>query len=126
MKPFSKFEAISGKPVVTRYGIPVTQLKEFEADGTYRIAGVIEGEIEKWTDDGWFLSSQSGHRYDLFMASEKREGWVAFGQYCDQEKHGLIGFCTHVFRTEEEAKDSFRVATSGAASGTAKVAWEVL
>ena len=44
MKPFSKFEAISGKPVVTRDGKKVTQLKEFELDGPFQIVGVVEGK----------------------------------------------------------------------------------
>ena len=81
MKPFSKFEAISGAPVVTREGKKVTQLKEFEVPGPFQVVGLVDGNqgISTWTDDGKYYGDGSQSHMDLFMASAVKEGWVAFG-----------------------------------------------
>ena len=80
MKPFSKFEAISGAPVVTRDGKKVTQLKEFDLTGPFQIVGVVEdrGEVSTWTDDGNYYSNHAESHLDLFMAPAVKEGYVAF------------------------------------------------
>ena len=53
MKPFNLQEALAGKPVVDRTGEPVTDFHYF-----------------KFYADGDVASN------DLFMASEKKEGWI--------------------------------------------------
>ena len=122
MKPFSKFEAISGKPVVTRDGKKVTQLKEFEVSGPFQIVGVIEGNtgVNEWTDDGNYYSDHDESHSDLFMATVVHEGWVAFGA----EGLGIVAFVTHAWPTEEEAKASYRSANGHEPKGTVRISWE--
>ena len=127
MKPFSKMEAIgNGKPVVTRDGKKVTQLKEFEIVDPYHIAGVMEGSkcITTWTDDGKYnMSAES--EMDLFMASTKHEGWVAFGPRHAQTRVGAVAFTTHAWPTKEEAVRAFRSANDQAEPvGTQYISWE--
>lgn len=124
MKPFSKFEAISGAPVTTRNGKPVTQLKEFETKDAYQIAGVLDGVIQTWTDDGLFCAGDQEYINDLVMAGTKKEGWIAFGPDNRFPNRIAFGFCTHVWETEEEAKCLFYVANKTAPAGTMKVSWE--
>jgi hypothetical protein len=128
MKPFSKFEAIGeGKPVVTRDGRKVTQLKEFEVIGPYQLVGVVEGKnsTTAWTDDGKYYAIHEEHALDLFMASAVKEGWVAFGAEESQVSHGMVAFVTHAWPTEIEAVCSYRIANeSREPKGTAKISWE--
>ena len=124
MKPFSKSEALQGKPVVTRNGKKVLYITEVPLDITFPVVAVIEsvGGPCIFTSDGNFLKSQDYHAYDLFMASTKKEGWIAFGVH----PHSLsaAGFATHVWHTEEDAKRYFKKGNSTEPLGTVKVAWE--
>ena len=127
MKPFSKFEAISGKPVVTRDGKKVTQLKEFELDGPFQIVGVIEGRRDtcKWTDDGNYYSDHGESHLDLYMASAVVEGWAAFGVEEAQTRHKLVAFVTHAWRTEAMAIESYKDANDDREpKGTVRISWE--
>ena len=75
MKPFNLQEALAGKPVVTRSGAPVIQITKFKARNEMDIAGVVDGNIKTFRSNGTFsYYGESG--LDLFMASEKKEGWV--------------------------------------------------
>ena len=125
MKPFSKFKAISGEPVVTLDGRKVTQLKEFALQGPFQIVGVLDDykSVQTWTDDGKFFS-HGVSVHDLFMASVVKEGWVAFGPDKRQEPCHGVGFGTHVWGTEAEAKHMYLVANKTAPAGTVKVTWE--
>jgi sporulation protein YlmC with PRC-barrel domain len=127
MKPFSKFEAISGKPVVTRAGKKVTQLKEFELDGPFQIVGVIEGmkDTSTWTDDGKYYSNGTVNFLDLFMETAAHEGWVAFGPEDAQTSFQLVAFATHVWPTEAAAVESYKEANYGhVPKGTVRIYWE--
>jgi hypothetical protein len=128
MKPFSKYAALSGKPVVTREGLKVLYITEIPLDVQYPIVAFIEGHksADGYTSDGKFLSHTTAHHLDLFMATEKKEGWIAFGT---DNRGGnpicLIGFATHVWPTEEKAKSSFlQVNGTDAVVNTVKVYWE--
>ena len=127
MKPFSKFEAISGKPVVTRDGKKVTQLKEFELDGPFQIVGVVEGkrETSSWTDDGNCYRDSGQSHLDLFMVSTVVEGWAAFGVEEAQTRHKLVAFVTHAWLTEAKAIESYKDANHGhEPKGTVRISWE--
>lgn len=105
MKPFSKMEALSGKPVVTRDGRKVKIIGEVPADVIYPVVGHIEGasEVATWTSDGkYFTGNDRPTTSDLFMAPEIKAGWVAFGLSLNHSKD-IVGFCTHVWPAEEEA-----------------------
>lgn len=126
MKPFSKFEAISGGTVVTRDGKKVTQLKEFELSGPFQIAGVIEGRkgLPTWTDDGKYYSDGESH-LDLFMAPAVKEGYVAFGAEKRQTTFGLVAFATHAWPTEAAAIESYKAANCNhEPKGTVRISWE--
>jgi len=124
MKPFSKSEALQGKPVVTRAGKKVLYITEVPLDITFPVVAVIEsaGGPHIFTSDGNFLKPQSYHAYDLFMASTKKEGWIAFGVH--PYSLSAAGFATHVWHTEEDAKRYFKQCNNAEPLGTVKVAWE--
>ena len=129
MKPFSKFEALSGKPVVTRDGKKVTQLKEFEVSGPFQIVGVIEGNtgVNEWTDDGNYYSDHDDaeSHSDLFMATVVHEGWAAFGVEEAQARYKLVAFVTHAWLTEAKAIESYKDANCGhEPKGTVRISWE--
>ena len=107
MRPFSKSEALQGKPVVTRNGKKVKYITEIPLDINYPVVAVVEGidEPHVFTSDGKFLKSDNNHLYDLFMGSTKKEGWIAFGTDKRRYSNGdITGFATHVWSTEAEAK----------------------
>ena|SRR5216683_3236296 len=127
MKPFSKRQAIGeGKPVVTRDGSKVLHLHEFPVNAVYTVFGLIEGqsEISAWTSDGNYHVTNRESSNDLFMASTKYEGWIAFGKHYQQQGTGLRAFVTHAFPTEDQAKASFKSSTGLVASGTQSITWE--
>ena len=128
MKPFSKMEAIgNGKPVVTRNGRKVLQIFEVTANIGQPVVAMVEGDsdIQTFTSDGKFYESSLVSVYDLFMATTTKEGWVAFGTERLQEMHGLVGFATHVWPTEEVARASYRGANEQREpKGVQKVSWE--
>jgi len=126
MKPFSKFEAISGKPVVTRDGRKVGQLKKFEVTGPLQVVGVVEGKAETtaWTDDGKYYPNHTNCHLDLFMAPTMHEGWVAFGPEAIQSADGLVAFATHAWPTEAGAIESYKSANNHEPKGTVKISWE--
>ena len=128
MKPFSKFEALSGKPVVTRSGLKVLYITEIPLDVLYPVVAFIEGHnsADGFTSDGAFLQGPSTreHPLDLFMASENKEGWIAFGT--DHRTYApsaiLLGFA---WPTEEKAKESYRSVNDGREpASTVKDSWE--
>ena len=125
MKPFSKFEAISGKPVVTRDGRKVGQLKKFEVTGPLQVVGVVEGKVETtaWTDDGKYYPYHTNCHLDLFMAPTMHEGWVAFGPEGITSK--VVAFATHAWLTEAMAIESYKGANyDHEPKGTVKISWE--
>ena len=127
MKPFSKFKAISGAPVVTREGKKVTQLKEFEVPGPFQVVGLVDGNqgISTWTDDGKYYGDGSQSHMDLFMASAVVEGWAAFGREVAQSKYNVLAFATHVWATEAEAVKSYKIANDDREpKGTVRISWE--
>lgn len=76
MKPFNLKEALEGKPVVTRNNLSVTQLTLFETDNIYPLRAVIERCVCEFTTGGLFHNEALDHKYDLFMATEKKSIWI--------------------------------------------------
>ncbi len=76
MKPFNLEEALSGKKVVTRFDIPVSQIGlSKDQSGNYKIIFCIEGKLGKednlsrFRKDGTYaITIGQEHKYDLFMA----------------------------------------------------------
>jgi hypothetical protein len=73
MKPFDLTAALAGAPVITRDGREVTQLTKFECHDIMSVAGVLDGIVNLWSTDG----KSGSEKFDLFMASTKKTGWVA-------------------------------------------------
>lgn len=87
MKPFNLEEAKAGKPVCNREGNDV-RIICFDKRSKYSIPivalhGDFDGqeEVRVHRNDGSWASKKSKH--DLFMKSEKREGWVNIYRYGD-------------------------------------------
>lgn len=75
MKPFDLEAALAGAPVVTRDGIPVTQLTQFDINDGEPLRGVRRGRVLSFQKDGRYTSSGDSND-DLFMAPVKRVVWV--------------------------------------------------
>jgi hypothetical protein len=75
MKPFNLLEAKAGKPLVTRDGKKVLELRVFNTDVERPLIAVIEKKIFAFDLNGKFNPSQDTGS-DLFMALEKKSIWV--------------------------------------------------
>ena len=73
---FDLQEAMAGKPVQTRDGRKVTQLKFFEDVNLNLIVGVVSKNIWSWDINGQLDSPRGDNPLDLFMAPEKKSIWV--------------------------------------------------
>ena len=135
MKPFSKTQALTGKPVVTREGRKVVILGEIPATSPcpshslvkYPVIGFVEGdcEAESWTSDGKYALSYKDSPSDLFMESKQVEGWIAYGPTEIQSRYGLVAFSTHAWPTEEQAIKSLSDAIGyKGLKGTVRISWE--
>lgn len=71
MKQFNLEQALQGRPVVTREGKVVTQLKFFEVTKSYSLAGIIDGDLHMWCADGRYYKNGYENPNDLFMKEEE-------------------------------------------------------
>ena len=135
MKPFSRMEAMQGKPVVTRRGKKLVWLIEVPSKFyvTYPLIGLIEGEgcPDTFTTDGFYFDNHDETSNDLFMGTVIKEGWIAYGLWSREGTQVKDGahltalFCTHVWETEEQAVAYFKSANCNAAPlGIKKIVWE--
>jgi hypothetical protein len=76
MKPFNLQEALAGKPVVTRDGLPVTEIHELKtATNRHNVVAVVNGSAKSFTKNGAYFSNNPAP-FDLFMAVETKTGWA--------------------------------------------------
>jgi hypothetical protein len=108
MKPFNIDEALAGKPVTTTDGREVTQLIKFEISSNYKLTGVVDGELKKFTIYG---KSYSECTKDLVMATEKKSIWVNVF-----EKHNGDMYLQHSFNSKESAQSMIPKSLIGAKS----------
>lgn len=88
MKPFDLEKALAGEPVVTRQGQPVTQVCMFNnTRASCPVFGACNGLIRWWNTSGQVAYDEE-HADDLFMAGNKKEGWVNI--YPDQKLGDMI------------------------------------
>ena len=64
--PFDLEKALAGWPVVTREGIPVTQLQLFDTYSDYPLYVVLFGGVVAFTKNGQYIKTQ-GNKNDLFL-----------------------------------------------------------
>lgn len=99
MKPFNLEEAKAGKAVVTKDGLPVKIIYWDKKDENYPIVALVgEHEItETYGLSGNYSTYKNS--MDLFMASEKKEGWINIYKYDTlADRRG-----NYIFPTKEEA-----------------------
>lgn len=77
MKPFNLEQFKAGKPAVTRIGYPARYLGTLEGNGNIVVAVKCNGyeSSRTYCSTGNYFNNCEHHN-DLFMAPEKKEGWV--------------------------------------------------
>jgi hypothetical protein len=79
MKPFDWKKALDGEPVVTGNGKEVTDIAYFEtAKGQYKIRAVVDGELESYTEKGWWNCDGENAGLDLFMATVQKTRYAIY------------------------------------------------
>lgn len=104
MKEFDLQKALNGARVVTKEGKEVknlTHLKELTED-EFKVVGVVVGELYRWTEDG--ISVFEDDAFDLYLATERCEGWVNVGR----DSKGDVVFGRTVYTTVTDAENSGR------------------
>ena len=77
MKPFNLEAAKRGDPIVTRDGRKAKFIAHVpEADPSFKLAVLIDGEIFTFAEAGNYWSDKKDSTLDLFMAPKKRTVWV--------------------------------------------------
>lgn len=115
MKPFNYEAAMRGEKVVTRDGRQVRIIAK-RNDEKYPIVALIglKEEVQTFKMDGGCLDKET--EQDLFMAPTVKEGWIVLYK-CPPYHMG----CTHVFETEQEAKEVIKYMSHVAIT---KITWE--
>lgn len=74
MKRFDLKEFQGGAKVVTRDGNEVQDLTYFPSNGNYKLAGVTEGVMQTWTEDGrlYMSGTYAHHPSDLVIEETKK------------------------------------------------------
>lgn len=78
MKPFNLEEAKAGKPLVTRDERKAQFIAHVpECSDTSRVIVLLDGysSVSSYSENGVFITGMNNDE-DLFMASEKRTGWI--------------------------------------------------
>lgn len=101
--PFDLERALAGDPVQTRAGIAFTQAHKFDTNNPYCLAGVVGGEVRRYTKEGFFYSNGAVSNLDLFMAPKVREYWVNVWKGTTPLNSLYLGV---EHESEKEAKDS--------------------
>lgn len=118
MKPFNLEEAKAGKPVCNRDGNDVRIICfDKRSYRNYPIVALhTEGDIEEMLLHNINGKSQCFSRFDLFMKSEKKEGWVnIYKGACNEHL-----CCNHIYSTKEEAIEK----AANSCIANAKIEWE--
>lgn len=123
MKPFNLEEAKAGKPVVTRDGRSVRIICwDRESEEGYNIVALIGGrcyeEAITCTKEGKTILG-TDNLDDLFMASEKNEGWINI--YKDSNR---TPFFKYIYDTKEEAFYNRNLNSNNTYIMTIKINWE--
>ena len=122
MKQFNLEEYLANpsKKVITRDGRNVT-IHCTNFNSCQPIIAQIEGHnsSHSFTKDGKYFIDNKNSSYDLFFASEKKEGWVNIFKGASDNR--FLGY-TCIFKTKENAEEG-RKGVSGYIT-TIKIEWE--
>ena len=121
MKKFNLDEYLKNpeRKIVTRDGRNVT-IHCTNFNSCQPIIAQIEGHnsSHSFTRDGKYCIDDRNLPYDLFFASEKREGWINI--YLDAVNSSYVG--THIYKSKEDAEKKGK--TWGSYITTIKIEWE--
>lgn len=113
LQPFNLQQALAGKQVATRDGLPVTQLTLFtelsnEGGQSKALAGVLEGDIKFFCPNGNYWPSGDESPFDLFMAPTEYSYWVnIYPRYAHNgERIGGGHRISTTYPTKEEAREA--------------------
>lgn len=117
MKPFNLEEAIAGKPICTRKGLPA-RLLDTNLKGGSRpvVAAVLSGDcrecLQCYSKDGKLISSLETED-DLVMRSQEHVGWINIyeNNYSSRK----------IYKTKAEA---YNARTLDGYTDTIQIAWE--
>ena len=107
MKQFNLDEYLKNpnRKVITRDGhdvrIVCTDCKNYEYPTVALVTCDDDEFVVNCTKEGKCHTSNK-YKYDLFFASEKKEGWINI--YLDAENSSYVGTC--IYKSKEEAEES--------------------
>ncbi len=99
LEKFDLEKALNSAKVVTRDGQEVKELTKFGLKNEFCIIGVLNGEINAWTEKGEWDYHKKGSPNDLFLADETQSIWVNVLKINGHIGLGAIGY------TKEEAEN---------------------
>jgi len=121
LKPFNLEQAITGKPIVCRDGTPAKFLYyDKELNISCRVGAAVEGQLRGYCENGNYFPHTSPTDCDLFMASEKKRGWVNVykrGSYHEEDPATCGG---RVFSSQQDAIKN----AVGTPLSTIEIHWE--
>lgn len=112
LRPFNLEEAKAGKPVVCRDGVPakfvahVPTIQRID----HRVLVDRNGMLLTATDEGRYRQVPAEDDFDLFMAPEKKSGWVNLYTTCVSDKQNAASFVHPSKREADESASSNRIA----------------
>lgn len=117
MKPFNLEEALAGKPICTRKGLPARILDTNLKGRTHPIVvAILSGDgceyVRGYAKDGKLFSTLETED-DLVMAPQKRTGWINI------YKNNILS--AMIYQTKEEAYDRRSTASY---IDTIQITWE--
>lgn len=124
MRPFNLDEAKAGKPVCTRDGRDARIICFDYKHECYSIIALVDNKgkctesLSMYTNSGAIYINRVSSASDLFMKTEKREGWVNI--YKHPEHGSFVG--SSIFETEESAK--LAATNINKYKTTTKIEWE--
>jgi hypothetical protein len=92
-KPFDLQKALTGFPVITGSGLPVTQITLFKdlQESYFSIVGVAGGDYLYAREDGTTGNGFENKWGNLFMVAEKKEVWInIYSKYSAANNAALI------------------------------------
>lgn len=98
MNKFNLEKWKAGAKVCTRDGKPVESLTHFPNADDFQLVGVLDGQIDQWTDDGcYFARNDEPNGNDLVIAEP--EMWVNVYSFGINERH----VAATIFNSKEDA-----------------------
>jgi len=103
MQPFNLQAALAGAPVVDGYGEKVTGIVQVPKGNPYQLVGVKDnGTIGTYTIEGVYNPGDPSSRANLFMATEKRTGYVNIWK--NNDIFGVVYANVHYSKEQADAE----------------------